>query len=660
MSFNNFLITLLVLCFNSLYAQDTTYKSIFTPNTKEIIQLNVESNIDEKVTIANLYETKINEAPGSVYIITSEEIDKRGYKDLIEVFANVPGFNISTDVQNGTGLTLRGAWANEAKLLFMIDGMIMNDMSYGSFVLGGRIPLLNIERIEIIKGASSTIYGGIAGLGVINIITKSGKSSKGSNFMVDGGFSNKALTSIRLAFANTTYLLNDFEVSVCGSVIAGNKSNELYTQADSSETNYKDSSDIAESFVQMKLKRKGLEYKIIYNDYNFQATHERITSLCRTFINDLSYTFKVKKFNIDLNWNSKDQIPWNTQYGDPLVYDLQNLKTRRYSVFTKIYYEINNNVSFILGGNYYNDFMKYYRQNLVLNNGSTSQSFNAAAAFAEITLTSRFANIYVGGRYDYYQSFKPNFSPRASITKEFKHFHYKLIYGQSFKIPTLQNINLAYLNSDPLVPEKINDVQIEAGFRNKNQQLKVGAFYTNINNIIVFGYDYINKIESYVNNGNISFAGYEVQLKNVFKKFEINSSYSNYNLISESSHNYAVDTANLSIGVYSIPKHKIVISPYFKLNKKNGFSLNYIYQSEKFGVEQINSYSGEYGTIRYKPTHLIDAVFHAKDILKFFDVKLGIKNILNTKNYYVYAQASGYPTSIGIGRELFIQIKINL
>ncbi|MBK9192527.1 MAG: TonB-dependent receptor plug domain-containing protein [Crocinitomicaceae bacterium] len=218
---------LLWMSFTSI-AQDTTTQ-IFTPLVDEVIGLSATAQSQDKIKITNLNNVKINEAPGSVFVITGDEIIEAGYRDLIEVFMDIPGFNIASDVQNGTGIALRGAWASEAKMLVMIDGMIMNDMSYGSFILGGRVPLLNVERIEVIRGASSSIYGGIAGLGVINIITKEGNYSKGSSFMVDAGFSGDELSGARLTFANTSYLLNDFELSMSGSIYSGNKSNVQYT-----------------------------------------------------------------------------------------------------------------------------------------------------------------------------------------------------------------------------------------------------------------------------------------------------------------------------------------------------------------------------------------------------------------------------------------------
>lgn len=658
--FRKTLVIFTIALTSKLYSQDTLNNSIFTANTSEIIGLQPSSNTDSKVTIANLNEVKINEAPASVYVITSDDIEKNAYRDLIDILMNVPGFNIATDVQNGTGITLRGSWTNEAKILVMIDGLVMNEMAYGAFVLGGRVPLLNIDRIEIIKGASSSIYGGIAGLGVINIITKSGKNSRGSSFLVDAGISNNHLSQTRLTFANTSYLLNDFEVSVTGSVFTGNKSNKVFNQADSSSTSFKDSSLTNNVFVEMKLKRKGFEYKVLYDDYNFKATDEPITSLSRNFINELSYSRKFNKLTLNSLLNYTDQIPWNIQYGDPTVYDLQNLKTNKFKASIIANYELTNKIFLLLGSKYQSDYMKFYRESLLLNNGLHSQRFNSIAVFGEATIKTKFINLYIGGRFDYYPPFKPNLAPRISLTKEFKNFSYKLIYGESFKIPTLQNINLTYLSSNPLQPEKIKDSQFEIGLKNTNHNLNLNLFHTKIHNIIVFGYDFTNKIESYINEGNITFAGFEIQLNNKLKKIEFKTSYSNYNVIEATSFNYLVDTFNLKMGTLAIPKHKFCANLKIQLNKKNHLTLNYIYQSTKYSYEQINSISGEYGKITYKPTNLVDIVYHRNSIFKFFDISLGIKNILNTNNYYCFPNATGYPTAIGMGREFFTQIKLNI
>jgi outer membrane receptor for ferrienterochelin and colicin len=650
---------ILVLADHLVCSQDTT-KQIFTPLVNEVIDLDPGKVSENKVKIANFNQVQINEAPGSVYVITADDIEKHGYRDLTEVLIDIPGFNIATDVQNGTGIAVRGAWASEAKILVMIDGMIMNDMSYGSFIVGGRIPLLNVERIEIIRGASSSIYGGIAGLGVINIITKEGNYSKNSSFMFDSGFSGDELSGTRLTFANTSYLLNDFELSLSGSIYSGNRSNQKYLHPDSTMTDFSDSSRVDEAFLQMNLKRKSFSYKLLYNDYNFQATHDGIYSQCRTFMNDFSFDKKFGKFYLNSGINLKEQIPWNTQYGDPLIYDLQNLKTRRVTLNTTTNFEISNKLNALVGVVYYNDFMRYYRPHLILNTGNTSESFHAFAGFAEFSFKTKYFNLFAGGRADLYESFDPNFSPRISITKEFKFWHYKLIYGESFKIPTLQNINLAWFNTERIKPEKIEDYQIELGFKNANHFINVGAFYTRIQDVIVYGYDLGTYTESYVNNGDISYAGTEIAMQNKFNKFTLKTGYAYYELMQSTGNDFLADTADIKVGALAIPKHKVTARFLYDLNDKNTISLNYIFQSSRRSVEQINATTEEYAYLNYDPTHLVDLIFQSRGIFKVVDLTAGVKNILNTRNHYTYPMSGGYATSMGMGREIFVQIKLNL
>ncbi|MBK7861870.1 MAG: TonB-dependent receptor plug domain-containing protein [Archangiaceae bacterium] len=112
------------------------------------------------------------ESPGVVTVITREEIHDMGARDLIDVLRFVPGFDFSNDVEGTVGLTVRGIWALEGKALVLLDGMPYNDLEYGNVLFGNRAPVDLIERIEIIRGPGSAIYGGFAALAVINIVTR--------------------------------------------------------------------------------------------------------------------------------------------------------------------------------------------------------------------------------------------------------------------------------------------------------------------------------------------------------------------------------------------------------------------------------------------------------------------------------------------------------
>jgi outer membrane cobalamin receptor len=636
---------------------DTTKTVIFPKLVGEIINLKPDYDNDEKVTIANLNEVNINEAPGSIYVVTSSEIEKNGYLDLLDVLLDVPGFNIASDVQNGVAPTLRGMWAAEAKLLFMIDGLVMNDMAYGSFIVGGRLSLVNIDRIEIIKGAGSSIYGGLAALGVVNIITKSGKKSSGSSFLVNTGISNNNVSRLGLGFNYGTSLVNGMDLTASGGIFEGNRSNKTITLPDSSEVNLRDSSSVNDAFVNFRVKFKGFEYGVNYNDYNFQATYEPTSSLVRTYNNALKYTFNKAKFTLIPYAGFKKQVPWNTQYGDPKIYDVQNIVTRRIIVGSNLNFQLNSFMRFVSGVEYYNDFYRHFRPNLALTNGKLTDSFNGYAAFLESEVDLKYSKLFIGGRYDQYGGFKEKFSPRISLTKDFGLWSYKLIYGEAFKIPPLQNINL---NSTNLVPETVKDYQAEFGLKRNKTELKLNGFYTRIDDIIVFTYDLNTLLESYNNVGFSKVAGTEVLFKTNINKFSFTSTYSFYSLLNSNVSDIIVDTTNFKLGSVGIPKHKYTARLSYIINERNSFGVYYQFQSQKHAQERISQTTEEYGSVEYPATHNINVSCQLKGLLKLFDLNFGINNILNTTNYYVYPLNSGYFPLAGMGREFFIQMKFRL
>lgn len=637
---------------------DTLNANLLHPSLEDIMALKPETTSETKVTIANLTETSVYEAPNTVSIITEEDIKALGFRDLMDVLNTIPGIHIANDVQNGTSIGIRGIWAEEGKVLFMIDGLVMNDMAYGSIILGHRFPLASIKRIEVIRGAGSSIYGGLAALGVINIITKSGQETNGHNLNVAGGLSNKAPSRGILNYNYGGVLLKKVELTVTGLINSGNRSNERYTLPDSTLVNFKDSSAVNNVHILFTLKYNQLIYKQLYEDYNFKATYEPITSLCRTSISDISNNFKFKKITITPFVNYKWQIPWNTQYGLPSVYDYQNLVTKRLAVGFNGGYKPNGWLSFLLGSQFYNDNYRYYRRALKLNNGKSVQSNNGYIVYAEGLISTRFININIGGRFDQYAYFKPNILPRVGLTKGFKNWHYKLLYGESFKIPSLQNINLDITGS--LVPEKVVDIQAELGIHMAFVDFNANLFESTIKKVIVFGYDK-NFNESYINSGDVTVRGFELEAKARIKKLVIKSNYSFYNLMSCTAREILIDTLNPNKGSLAFPRHKIVVNLMYKFNEKNAMCLSYIYQTVKFGIEKINTVSDEYGLIKYPDTHMVNVTYQRNGLFnKLLDINAGIYNVLNSKTIYSYPFRQGYSPVVGMGRELFVNFKFNL
>ena len=125
------------------------------------------------VVTASKKAESIDEAPNTVYVITAEEIKERGYKDLRDVFRVIPGFAVFHKDLQDVG-QVRGIAANDnEKFMLMINGKGVNQITEPDFFNGGSVIMLdNVERVEVIVGPGSVLYGGETLVATINMITK--------------------------------------------------------------------------------------------------------------------------------------------------------------------------------------------------------------------------------------------------------------------------------------------------------------------------------------------------------------------------------------------------------------------------------------------------------------------------------------------------------
>jgi outer membrane receptor for ferrienterochelin and colicins len=140
---------------------------------------------------ASKYEQKSTEAPASVSIITAEEIEKYGYRTLSDVLRSLRGV-FTTDDRNYTYIGVRGfnrPGDYDTRVLLLLDGHRLNDNVYDQAAIGTEsfIEVGMIDRVELIRGPSSSLYGTNAFLAVINVITKSGRQMKGGVLEAGGG-----------------------------------------------------------------------------------------------------------------------------------------------------------------------------------------------------------------------------------------------------------------------------------------------------------------------------------------------------------------------------------------------------------------------------------------------------------------------------------------
>ncbi len=142
---------------------------------------NVIQHVDEgemTVVSASRSARKIEELPFTIHVVTAEEIIMNGYITLVDVLKSLP--NIKTS-QPGSGeqgeiFMMRGLTGNQY-VKILVDNVPIKPIIILGTSIEAQIPIRQAERIEIIYGPSSSVYGADAAIGVINIITKKAKSN---------------------------------------------------------------------------------------------------------------------------------------------------------------------------------------------------------------------------------------------------------------------------------------------------------------------------------------------------------------------------------------------------------------------------------------------------------------------------------------------------
>lgn len=130
---------------------------------------------DDTVVSASPTETARSQVGSSVTVITEEDIQRRGSRTLNEILRTVPGFDVRQSGGPGQQTTIFTRGTNGAQTKVLLDGIPLNDPSSPSRAFDPTNFLLdNVQRIEVIRGPQSTIYGSDAIGGAINIVTRRG------------------------------------------------------------------------------------------------------------------------------------------------------------------------------------------------------------------------------------------------------------------------------------------------------------------------------------------------------------------------------------------------------------------------------------------------------------------------------------------------------
>lgn len=635
-----------------------------TQTVKNLRELSLEELMNVEVSVSSkTREKSLRESPGIISVITSEDIANSGARDLIDVLNLVPGFSFGVDVFNVVGAGIRGNWGFEGKILLLIDGIQMNEHNYGVFALGNHYPIEHIDKIEIIRGPGSVIYGGFAELGVINIITKNAEKIDGTQINLMHGQMQKNIGRQNLSFMHGETLKNNLKVSAAGYVGRGQRSDELYTDSQGSSISMNNNSSLNPHFINLGLQYGNFSSRLLIDNYRMTSgegygllSDSLCPTLCRMDFKTWSYQAKYTRAltdNLKLAVDSgyTRDIAWKMDNGIPE--DFTKTVIEHLWLKNSLLYSLSKEFDIASG-------LEINYDKTVDRSAADPKAiphFHYYSLFVEGDYKSDLGSITLGARYDNHNLFGGNLAPRIALTKIMDKLHYKLLYSHSFRSPMAYNVAF---NPD-IKPEKTTVLEAEMGYQiHKNMNITVNVFDNKTKDTIIYDLLPLTNQETYFNANKTGTRGIEAEWRFKDDWGNVSLSHSYYRSGVGTARNQRVinfqentEEALLHLG---FPAHKTVLSFNFKLAPYLNLNSSIVYQSVRYGYDGVDENGLAY-LKKYNASPLVNAFLrYQPPEFKGLELGFGIFDLFNSKPHFIQPYSSSHSPLPAPSRELVFKL----
>ncbi|MFK5984595.1 MAG: TonB-dependent receptor [Pseudomonadota bacterium] len=489
----------------------------------------VDKTIPTIIVTATRTANTADETMAPVTIITREDINRLQVNSIAEVLSLTPGIDMYSSGGYGsiTSLHIRGT--NSDHILTLIDGIRVGSATSGTMAFE-YLPISQIERIEIVRGPRSSLYGADSIGGVIQIFTRKGTTKQSA--MIEAGYGTENSSKINAHYSNgnkdTSYQLGLSFFNTDGYNFVGNNNGEKHAY-DNASISLSGSHKISDK----------LDLSILF--LRSQGNSEFDGS----YVNNTDYVEQVVggQVNMQVNdiWDMSFKLGQNQSNSD------NNLKKVKKSQFdtTSDSFSWQNNIEVLdnslltLGADYENDKVKSSTQ-------FDQSSRDNKAIFAQYQLFEKAFDFTASARHDDNESYSKhntgNLSLAVPIIQSIK---LTAAYGTAFKAPTFNDLyyplesypaytpggaTSSYSGNPNLEPETSKSFDLGLKGNWQNQQWSINYFNTKIDNLI----EYISELNTATNNydgtmkniSNAKINGIELTYQILVNNWNIQSNYS--------------------------------------------------------------------------------------------------------------------------------------
>ncbi|MEN9686819.1 MAG: hypothetical protein RLZZ28_2605 [Bacteroidota bacterium] len=471
--------------------------------------------LDEVIVTANKLEQKQSTTGKVITVINKEQIAKSAGKTVAQLLNEQAGLIVNGALNNtGTVQTVYMRGASAGRTLILMDGIPLNDPSTITTDFDLNLFSLNdVERIEICKGAQSTLYGSDAIAGVINIITVKKDAQKPFNLKATLGLGNLATSKTNLQLYGKkdklSYTARFARLSTNGFSAAqdstGNKGFDkdgyegISTNA---QVRYQLSPSLTlKSFFLYSKYQSGIDAGVFTDDRDYTINnHSIITGGGWEYKKGrVSITGNYQYSELNRNYLNDSMHKTSTIYEDNTYFG----KSQFVEVYAGI--ALSKNISLVTGADYrYNSYNQHYFSVSIFGPYSsefrdTSLNQKAVYASAIINSSDKKFTIEFGGRYNNHSRYGNNstftLNPSYQISAQTRLF---ASVSSGFKAPSLYQLSI----NDKLDAEKSINYEAGINWQNSRMQTRLVLFNRKIDNGIDYNYisfKYFNYIKQVVN-----------------------------------------------------------------------------------------------------------------------------------------------------------------